>query len=388
MKFTQLAELLPYPPKVKATLSTLHADIITYVMGQFKGTFSYKSKVVALLNTLSYYTVSGDNLPTDWSVVSPFDNLELIDASTCETTLGKLYLVTKDITWDIEVVGNVKEAPTLKTVTAPDEPTKVVEPDNQPVLKPTPIKPTNIKDIQPTPKEHLYIQAPTIPRFDTNRVWLNKEVDGVRYVIYKTLPEVPTTQNEVSVTTDVTIMTPSELLKLYPNTTIRTRPATMYEDHKNLTMDPDIGVIIPVVGFSPKQVKDCVIRYPHWFKLLRQLPNGNFVNFYTHLEIDGELVDTLEVWSTLPESNKIPKSPEFIKEYVVRRYLLERDIKGVDHKYKMFGSFGPFLTLFMSAEEYKRLGYKDSVDIARQCVESRVDYKRSRNPNIRRVTNG
>ena len=77
---------------------------------------------------------------------------------------------------------------------------------------------------------------------------------------------------------------------------------------------------------------------------------------------------------------------DFIKEYVTRRYILERDIKHIDHKYPIFGDLSPFLTLFMPRENYESLGY-DTEDIAIRCIISRVDYKKSRNPVIRRLNN-
>ena len=86
-------------------------------------------------------------------------------------------------------------------------------------------------------------------------------------------------------------------------------------------------------------------------------------------------------------ASKIPYNREFVKEYVVRRYLLERDIYHIHHVYPMFGRLDPFLTLFMPYEEYKKNGYNNSVDIAKQCVKSRVSYKTSRNPVLRRLEN-
>lgn len=87
----------------------------------------------------------------------------------------------------------------------------------------------------------------------------------------------------------------------------------------------------------------------------------------------------------IPEMKGLKKTWPVIREYVVRRYLLERDIKGIEHKYPMFGTLDPFVTLFMPSKIYREEGYKDSVDIARQCVKSRVSYLQSRNPVIRRL---
>ena len=67
MKFTQIPDKLNYPSRISAKLSTLHSDIITYVLSNFRNTNRYKNKVVNLMNTISYYLISGDSLPTDWS---------------------------------------------------------------------------------------------------------------------------------------------------------------------------------------------------------------------------------------------------------------------------------------------------------------------------------
>ena len=373
IKFTQLTDKLNYPPNLKGELSTHHASIVTYAIEHFQNKSSFKSQVVSILNTVSYYIVDGDSLPSDWSSENPFSNIEVIDQSSCESKLGKLFIKVRDISWDVEekelnTAINAVEIEPKKSV----ELFKVPEPE---------------KKLQPTPKEHLYIRPPTIPQFDVSKPWLHQIVNGESYAIYKSLPEVPIIQNQVSVTTDVNVMTVADLMKLYPNCYIKTRPAVMYEYHEGLTLDPDVGIIIPVVGFSPKQVIDNVVKYPHWFKLMR-LVDDKLVNFYQHIEVNNQLLDTLEVWDTLPDSKKMPKTADFIKEYVVRRYLLERDLKGIEHTYPLFGSFDPFMILFTSPEEYSRLGYKDVSNYARQCVEARVAYKRTRNPIIRIVQGG
>ena len=129
---------------------------------------------------------------------------------------------------------------------------------------------------------------------------------------------------------------------------------------------------------------DNIICFPHLFRLKKIDESGNLQNFYSSIEIDGELVPVGDVWDDLPESKVIPKDPEFAKEYVVRRYLLEESA-GITHKYKMFGTLKPFLTLFMPPSEYTKRGYKDTVEIVKQCVESRISYKQSRNPILRRL---
>lgn len=383
VKFTQLPDKLIYPARIRAKLSTLHSGVITYVVSNFKNTAKYKRQVVDTLNTISVYIKNNDALPSDWSVSNPLTNLELLDSSFCEDTLGNLCIKVKDIIWDVQESETDEQISTDTAVTA-----KTLSEDTVTSSKVVNVKPK--RDIgvvvSPTPKENLYIKPPTIPQFDASKPWLQSQLNQNIYTIYESLPIIPVNQSQISVTTDVSKMTIMDMMKLYPNHFIRTRAATMYENHDGLTLDDDIGIILPIVGFSPTQVKDNIIKYPHIYKLTRYM-NNKFTSFYSNIEIDGELHDTLSIWDSLPDSKKMPRNSEFIKEYVVRRYLLERDILGVEHKYPLFGTLEPFLTLFTTSDDYIRLGYTDVTDIAKQCVISRVSYKRSRNPILRMVYN-
>lgn len=383
VKFTQLPDKLIYPARIRAKLSTLHSGVITYVVSNFKNTAKYKRQVVDTLNTISVYIKNNDALPSDWSVSNPLTNLELLDSSFCEDTLGNLCIKVKDIIWDVQESETDEQISTDTVVTA-----KTLSEDTVTSSKVVNVKPK--RDIgvviSPTPKENLYIKPPTIPQFDASKPWLQSQLNQNVYTIYESLPIIPVNQSQISVTTDVSKMTIMDMMKLYPNHFIRTRAATMYENHNGLTLDDDIGIILPIVGFSPTQVKDNIIKYPHIYKLTRYM-NNKFTSFYSNIEIDGELHDTLSIWDSLPDSKKMPRNSEFIKEYVVRRYLLERDILGVEHKYPLFGTLEPFLTLFTTSDDYIRLGYTDVTDIAKQCVISRVSYKRSRNPILRMVYN-
>lgn len=383
VKFTQLPDKLIYPARIRAKLSTLHSGVITYVVSNFKNTAKYKRQVVDTLNTISVYIKNNDALPSDWNVSNPLTNLELLDSSFCEDTLGNLCIKVKDIIWDVQESETDEQISTDTVVTA-----TTVSEDTVTSSKVVNVKPKrNIGVVvSPTPKENLYIKPPTIPQFDASKPWLQSQLNQNVYTIYESLPIIPVNQSQISVTTDVSKMTIMDMMKLYPNHFIRTRAATMYENHAGLTLDDDIGIILPIVGFSPTQVKDNIIKYPHIYKLTRYM-NNKFTSFYSNIEIDSELHDTLSIWDSLPDSKKMPRNSEFIKEYVVRRYLLERDILGVEHKYPLFGTLEPFLTLFTTSDDYIRLGYTDVTDIAKQCVISRVSYKRSRNPILRMVYN-
>ncbi len=367
IKFTNIIEKLPYPPALRARLSSLHSDVVTYVSGHYEGTAMYRQKVVNTINTLSYIVICGDSMPEDYDSANPL-NLKYIDDELCKSTLGDIYVHSRLIDWDVELSDNVQ--PNYKYHNVVNS----TRENAQPV----------IRTCKPTPKEDLYLKPPTVPQFDISRPYIQKMIGPDIYTIYVSLPDIPTKQNEISVTTDVDRMTYNDLMKLYPNQVIHTRSSALYERVSGLDYDDILGVIIPVEGFTKKQIVDNIIKYPHLFKMSKVV-DDQIVSFYTTIEIDGQLHKTLDVWDSLPESKVIPKSSEFIKEYVIRRYLLERDIKHINHKYPMYGTLDEFLTLFAPSDDYIRMGYKNTTDIARQCVLSRISFKRSRNPVLRRL---
>lgn len=362
MLFSQITETLMYPIKLKATLSTLHSEIISYAIENYQKKLSFKKDIIKTLNTISYIIVKGDSIPASWTSSKPFKNLEFVDNSTCEYVLGRLYIPYDEIKWDIEEV------------------------DSSPISTSIPEIKENKSEKQeaPTPKEDLYLRPPVFPQFDVTKPWLNVNKDGEQYTIYTSMPVIPKTQSQISVTTNAELMTKTDLLHLFPNQLIHTRASVMYDPCAKLEFDNRLGVILPIDRFTADQIRDNTIKYPHFYKLKRIL-NGQLVSFYSNIEIGGELLDTLEIWDSLPESKTIPKTSEFIKEYVVRRYLLERDILGIEHRFPLFGTLDPFLTLFSTPGDYRLFGYADPTELAKKCVLSRVSYKQSRNPIIRKV---
>ena len=183
-------------------------------------------------------------------------------------------------------------------------------------------------------------------------------------------------------------MRDNELLNLFPNQFIRTRAPVMYERYTGMDYDSQLGCLFNIGNgkYTREQLIDNIIKYPHIFKLMRPT-NDEYVynSFYSEIEIDGQLYPIKEVWKDLDDTVYIPFKSEFVKEYVVRRYLLERDIDGIEHKYPFYGSFNPYLTLFMPFADYAKRGYNDPIELAKACVKCRVDYKQSRNPIIRRL---
>lgn len=390
-EFLQLTNTIPYPPTKKAQLSIVHSNLIEYVINNFDGTRYMKEKIIHVLNCITYMYVSGDSLPSNWNVNDPFHTFKDYPDDILETRIATCYIHPKDVDWVDVPVKSISVDASLTSIS--DESSAVSTPaetnyTTRHVPKSAPISASDIglPQVLHTPKSDLYIQPPTVPRFNISEPYAAGVVEDTQLVVYKSVPEVPTKQNEISATTDVNMMTDKDLLKLFPTRFIRTRAECMYTSFEGLTLDNELGLILPVEGYTDKQLRDNIIRYPHIFKLMKVI-DDRLESFYSTIEIDGELQPIAEIWRRLPESLCIPYSKEFIKEYVVRRYLLERDIKGIQHRYKLYGELDPFLTLFTTVEDYARLGYTDSVKLARDCVSARVRYKQSRNPVLRRLSN-
>lgn len=371
IRFTSISENYQVQRSVKAILSDLYSSVITYVMKHFDGTMTYKQTVVRIINILTYAAYASEMLPTNWSKLNPFENIPDIDDDTIQDTLGDIYLTVDAIEWDVPIVDNPVPVTTNLSNTSFTSIT------HQSVM---PIKDASVIE---TPSTDLYIQAPVLPQFDVTKPWVQKQCGSDIMTIYTTLPEIPQKQRDISITTDVNKMTDSDLLRLYPNHFIRTRAPEMYKPQTNMDFDKDFGVILPIDDYTEAQVLDNIIKYPHLYKLVRE-QNNELVSFYAYMEIDGELVDTLSVWDSLEISKWIPKNAEFIKEYIVRKYLMDIEYKGATFKYPIYGTLNPYLTLFMPAEEYMKRGF-DAVELAKQCVLSRVSYKQSRSPVLRRI---
>lgn len=400
IKFTSISEKLPVPKWAKVAQGRAHSALITYVVDHYVDTKRYRKKVTDAINRLTYCVVDGQVPSLDWSVKDPFVNMPDIPEELIQEKLSYLYLLPEYIDWDVEPVSSLDTDEVFSKVNAanmqsdvelpvpeetPKKPVDVV-PEVKPVTKPVvkPAEPVQ-KDIPTslTTKEDLYIQPPRYPQFDYSNPWLKVTDKNDLLVIYPTIPEIPTKQNEISATTDVSKMTDADLMRLFPDSRIRTRRPSMYEPVDGLEYDDIFGNIIPVQGFTSEQIRENILKYPHIYKLQRVV-DGEVISFYDDIEIDGELLSIASVWESLPESQYIPQQSDFIKEYVVRRYLLERDA-GVEHKYPMYGTLDPFLTLFMPPQDYAEFGYSNPIALAKQCVNSRVSFKISRNPILRRL---
>lgn len=392
IKFTSISEKYNFPDKAfKAMISKAHSELITYTCAHFKNTKKYKQQVVDALNTITYCIVDNRYVPCcDWDKTNPFDTMPKdISKAEVERVVGNILLTVEGIDWDItptsdadvnipdiDVMPEQKPTPTVASEIVHPEPVKIEQ------LVPVVVTTSAIKETQ---KEDLYILPPKNPQFDVEKPWLTQQDGPDKLIIYTTLPEVPAKQCDISITTNVNMLTDAELVALYPTKFFHTRAPILYEPVEGLDFDEELGVIIPIAGYTREELLDNIIRYPHFFQLKRLLSlDAEPKSFYMQIEIDGILYPIEEVWDSLPEAKIIPRQSEYIKEYIVRRYILECE-RGVPHNYKMFGTLDQFLTLIMPMEGYVKRGYTDTVGIARQCVNSRVSFLRSRNPILRRL---
>lgn len=373
MRITDLPNRWVYPRKFRSQLITKHMAIIAYSQTVYDGTSSMKRNILHALNVVSYMICNGENFPDTWNEDNPIDTLPAISSKQLKEYLQELYIDYQDVQWDIEIPQ------TLESDDRVEDTPKVVS---------TLQKSEDSNEISSNP-EDLYVTGPKVPRFDNTRKFISKNIEGTEYVIYKTLPEIPTRQCEISVTTDISLLSDSDFMKLYPKNIFYTRPSEMYQKFNDVTYDPILGSIFPILKFSESDLRDNVVKYPHLENIVRVgYSKGDrvLVEFGKYIEIDGKLYKTKDIWKDLPDTKSLPKSKSVMHEYVIRRYLLERDILGIDHRYKMFGDLDPFLTLFLPEATYRTFGYSDTLSIAKQCVSSRIAYLRSRNPVLRRVS--
>lgn len=414
--FTAIPDKFNYSFNKGAKLSSLHSDIISHAADDYDGTQKFKQHAIDVINKTTYWYLSGDEFPLDWNYSNPLNNkIEITDAQIQFLKHKDMYINMSDVKWDLELPNiptdflenkvNIPEIPEPDDGNIEDNLIKLSdirknigiansfrinpyidkeEDDKEPsMLFEDMMGLTGEEWSNKTPKEDLYIQPPTIPRFDSKHPVFSQYADGNLYVIYPSLPLIPTRQNEISATTEIDKMSDSDLLKLFPRQMIRTRSSCMYEPIDGIDFDPILGLILPIKGYTKKQLLHNVIQYPHFYQLKR-LIDDKLENFYSSIEIDGELHKIMEICSELPEFEVIPKTPEFMKEYVTRRYLLERDVKHIEHKYPLFGTLDKFLTLFTTLGDYANYGYTNSLALAKDCVKARVAYKRSRNPILRK----
>ena len=382
IRFYDIPDRIKYPANCQAKLTDLHNEIIQYASDNFSSKVSFKRSVIKAMNTVSYLLISGDTIPSGWKPQNLTSGLPDISEDSLKSKLKNCYVPQTSIDWsELVEADNDSIDPSINK-------------DNESVRIDSEFSFKQIENseqfaaVSHSEPEDLYLQGPLIPQIDTSKIYASGEIDGTKLVIYHSLPIVPTRQCEISITTDVSLLSERDLMKLYPDRRFYTRNSDLYRKVDGLYYEEGLGCVLPIKDFSRSQIIDNMIKYPHLENILRlgkSASGAKYVEFWKFIEIDGELHRTKDIWDSLPESSFIPKSKFFMEEYVIRRYLLERDVEGVNHRFKMFGSLDPFLTLFMDSDSYIRYGYKNVVEIARQCVFSRVSYKKSRNPILRRL---
>lgn len=441
IKISDIAEKVPVPGNVLQKFEVYYHDLYMWICDNFENRERFKKNATYKINLLMYYLFTDGTVPYNWNTLMTTPNLSCsVNSSDIRRVITKCMLAPSNIDWSECMdssysfeLANAASDKSSDAVSAASEVTSESTPIKRPytfsaktdtgekysgqvksahsnAVSVTSCNDCAVEDkslrqedanntcedddeyevassfqpaVNATPKEDLFITIPKYPKVaDVSSSLPNN--------IRVSLPLVPSKQSEISATTDVNSMSEEDLLNLFPNTFIRTRSPLMYKPRQGITLDPDYGLLIPVEGFTDAQVRDSIIRYPHIFQLARQMEDGTFTSFYNDMEIDGELVNILKVWKYLPEAkiididslNSTSEQIEFIKEYAIRRYILERDIAGVKHKFDVRGSLPEFMTLFMPASMYTKEGYGNSIDIAKKCVSARVSYLRTRNPRL------
>lgn len=441
IKISDIAEKVPVPGNVLQKFEVYYHDLYMWICDNFENRERFKKNATYKINLLMYYLFTDGTVPYNWNTLMTTPNLSCsVNSSDIRRVITKCMLAPSNIDWSECMdssysfeLANAASDKSSDAVSAASEVTSESTPIKRPYtfsaktdtgekysgqVKSTHSNAASVtscnncavedkslrqedgnnicedddeyevaSSFQPavnaTPKEDLFITIPKYPKVaDVSSSLPNN--------IRVSLPLVPSKQSEISATTDVNSMSEEDLLNLFPNTFIRTRSPLMYKPRQGITLDPDYGLLIPVEGFTDAQVRDSIIRYPHIFQLARQMEDGTFTSFYNDMEIDGELVNILKVWKYLPEAkiididslNSTSEQIEFIKEYAIRRYILERDIAGIKHRFDVRGSLPEFMTLFMPASMYTKEGYGNSIDIAKKCVSARVSYLRTRNPRL------
>lgn len=241
-------------------------------------------------------------------------------------------------------------------------------------------------------RSDISLLTSTMPAIDCTQIYLKSlDLAGRPIDVYPTLPTTPTNQCEVSATTNIDTMIDMDFLKMFPDEVIRARHPMMYGtftdvvnihgDTMEIEVDEVLGYIPVINGYTREQIIDNIIKYPQFTYWYRQ-EGRDRTPFTKYVEIDGELVPRMK-WlreSKDADLNNVPGNEYFIKDYMYRKYILDEEYGGIKHKYPPFGTYGPFMSLFMPKQLYQKFGYKDAASIGRQCVQNRIDFFRSRNP--------
>lgn len=385
MYFTQIPEFVLHnrsiiSSKCQGKLSTYLSDVVDYVLHNYRPSLKYKKQVLDYINTIIYFCVSDSCFPLGWSSKCPFDRLDVSNVSSYKKILGDAYLEMCDIEWDIDYdsanisnsVDSISANVSLQSKL--DYSSKA---DNSSYIQ------NNLPDMKELRKQ-ISFELPMYPSIDTTCIHeFGQDEAGRKVPIFSTLPKIPVVQNDISSTTDINNLSDDDLLKLFPPVYIP-RIDDFYSYSYSDCHDPVFGYVPCIEGFSKQQVIDNIIQYPQFNYLYRCIDNRR-ISFFKRIEIDGKLYSIDEAMLLDNCLKHLPQNKFIIKDYIIRKYLLERDIKHVDHISKLFGTFTPFLTLIGPPKFYIDHGYTDILQIAKQCVAGRVQFYRSRNPLLKGV---
>ena len=393
MKFTEIPDIILnrtiVPNNYRAYLSKiseLDAKLVEHI--QNTGVSSYRDKLDATrkLNSIAYQVIVGDYVDIDPSDPKDYDSIVAIDDSECQSILGNLFIKIGDIDWDVDRVESTGSRNVPASPVEGAHGFRQLFPDiseNQNYTEYDVVDTSHLSNRESKDKD-ISFAFKKVPKLDPDKVWaVGHDVYGRQVPIYVTLPEIPRVQNDITVTTDINKMSKQDLLNLFPTKRLRPRHEELYEKVPGFDWDPILGYIPRILDFTKDQIIENLIKYPK-FSLLFRTVGEQRVSFTNFIELDeGNIVPWNVAAEISPDMVALPKSKIFYRDYIVRRYLLERDILHMEHKYPMFGTFDPFMTLFTTMDEYAKLGYDDFESMARQCVVGRVKFFQTRNPLVR-----
>lgn len=393
MKFTEIPDIILnrtiVPNNYRSHLSKiseLDSKLVEYV--QSAGVNSYRDKLDAVrkLNSIAYQVIIGDYVDIDPSDPKDYDSIVAIDDSECQSILGNLFIKIGDIDWDVDraAPSNSQDVSASSIEGVHGFRQLFPETSNNQTYTEYDVVDTVSSGNRESKDRDISFAFKKVPKLDPDKVWaVGHDVYGRQVPIYVTLPEIPRVQNDITVTTDINKMSKQDLLNLFPTKRLRPRHEELYEQVPGFDWDPILGYIPRILDFTKDQIIENLIKYPK-FSLLFRTVGEQRVSFTNFIELDeGNIVPWNVAAEISPDMVALPKSKIFYRDYIVRRYLLERDILHVEHRYPMFGTFDPFMTLFTTMDEYSKLGYSDFESMARQCVVGRVKFFQTRNPLVR-----
>ena len=347
--------------------------------------FHHKKNFIKYINLLQFANKTGDSLLETFFTV---EEIKYFCEKGLETKIEDLSDVT-----DIELRDLLKQDYlNFKDIEISTIETRAVS-FIKPKSKSVPRTESSTNSLNwPIEDEEYWIRSidlhwPTFPQPNVNDIIYQYEANGHIYCIYGD-GVTPWDQSQISCVTDVNKFSDQDILNLFPPIRLYTRSREMYSkysDYDSIEYDEDLGVIFSIPGYSYDQMKQNIIEYPHfdvpdrWVKIKGR---EQTIPFWHHIEIDGEMYQTSKVWEELPGTKDLPKTESFMNEYVVRKYILDSTIKGVEFKSNMRGDLSPFITLYNNPDYYQNLGY-DPIEIGKKCIIARRSWKRSRNPIIK-----